>query len=93
MTLSIINNVSFQQKKTFCKTLRIPKEAARLMTDTLVQHWHSCSMYTIGKRHIVKKICGIHNEFQCNFQTRNERKTEEWMRVHGDNTTSEDDTE
>ena len=39
-------------------------EAAVLLPNALVEHWHFCNVYTIGERHIVKKICGDYNEFK-----------------------------
>ena len=38
------------------KALRIPQEAATLMTNALVEHWHFSNVYTVGERHTVKKI-------------------------------------
>ncbi|XP_041355286.1 uncharacterized protein LOC121372917 [Gigantopelta aegis] len=60
------------------KALRTLEEAATLMPNAFIEHWHVCNVYTIGERHIVKKICALYNEFKGNFQTRNERKTEKW---------------
>ena len=38
------------------KALRTLQEAATLMTNALVEHWHFSNVYTIAERHIVKKI-------------------------------------
>ena len=53
-------------------------KAAVVVSDALVEHWHFCNVYTIGEKHIVKKICGVYNEFKNNYQTRTDRKTEKW---------------
>ena len=60
------------------KAIRTINEAALLLSNALVEHWHFCNVYTIGERHIVKKICGVYNEFKNNCQTRTNRKTDMW---------------
>ena len=37
------------------KAMRMINEAAVLLSNALVEHWHFCNVYTIGERHIVKK--------------------------------------
>ena len=38
------------------KAMSTINEAAVLLSNTLVEHWHFFNVYTIGERHIVKKI-------------------------------------
>ena len=37
------------------KVMSMINEAAVLLSNTLVEHWHFFNAYTIGERHIVKK--------------------------------------
>ena len=59
------------------KAIHTINESAVLLPNALVEHWHFCNVCTIGERHIVKKICGVYNEFKKNCQTRTDRKTDE----------------
>ena len=60
------------------KAMQMINEATVLLSNALVEHWHFCNVYTIGERHIVKKICGVCDEFKNNCQTRMDRKTDKW---------------
>ena len=60
------------------KAMQTINEATVLLSNALVEHWHFCNVYTIGERHIVKKICGVYDEFKNNCQTRMDRKTDKW---------------
>ena len=60
------------------KVMHRINEAAVLLSNALVEHWHFCNVYTIGERQIVKKICGVYNEFKNKCQTRMDRKTDKW---------------
>ena len=60
------------------KAIHTINESAVLLPNALVEHWHFCNVCTIGERHIVKKICGVYNEFKKNCQTRTDRKTDKW---------------
>ena len=62
-----------QAGKAMCT---INKAAVLLSNAALVEHWHFCNVYTIGEKHIVKKICGVYNEFKNNCQTRTDSKTD-----------------
>ena len=37
------------------KAMHTINEAAVLLSNALIEHWHSCNVYTIAERHIVKK--------------------------------------
>ena len=60
------------------KVMHTINEAAVLLSNALAEHWHFCNVYTIGERQIVKKICGVYNEFKNKCQTRMDRKTDKW---------------
>jgi hypothetical protein len=60
------------------KALRSQQEAVKLLTHALIEHWHFCNVYTIGERHIIKKMCSLYSEFQKNLQARRDRQNEKW---------------
>ena len=60
------------------KAMHMINEAAVLLSNALVEHWHFCNVHIIGGRNTMKKVCGVYNEFKNNCQTRTDRKTDKW---------------
>ena len=57
---------------------RSVNEAARVLSYSLIDHWHFCNVYTINISHVQEKIVRIYTEFKTNIQTRVSRQSNAW---------------
>ena len=55
------------------------EEAAKILADGVIDHWFFCNIYTINKRHVVRKLIKLYNEFIDLVRTREPRRNEIWL--------------
>ena len=53
-------------------------DAARILSYSLVEHWHFCNVYTIKVQHVQERVNTLYNEFKNNIQTRTHRQHDAW---------------
>ena len=53
-------------------------DAARMLSYSLIDHWHFCNIYTINIQHVLEKVLTLYNEFKNNVQTRTSRRNDAW---------------
>ena len=60
------------------KAGRSTKDAARIITYTLIEHWTFCNIHTLSVNAVCTKVETLYTEFMKNVGTRNERRTPMW---------------